>query len=148
MREKTEREKNERKPACDKCLEYIIIDPRMKILEDETENNKETFSIKCTLKRDYDLLTELCDNQETFKKFRNWMKQEKEEKIKKPWKELLKLDPELEITPRKNNKREYNQKINSMLQTQGQPSKAKTTPQKKYCNIVLKNSKTIFQGSE
>ena len=48
----------------------------------KTDNTKETFSINCTSKRDYDQLTELCNNPETFNKFRNWMKQDKEEKSK------------------------------------------------------------------
>ena len=93
------------------------------------------------MKRDYDLLTELCDNQETFDKFRDWMKQEKEEKIKKLWKELLKLDPELEITPRKNDKREQNTNTGSVR-------KANTTLQKTNTVTLYRIFKRILQGSE
>ena len=83
FREKAERKHNERKSTCVTGLKDDRNKPTTKALERVIGNTNETFSTKYTSERDYDLLTNLCNGQETFDKFRDWMKHEKGERIKK-----------------------------------------------------------------
>ena len=77
--QKTERKHDKRKSTCVTGLKDDTNKPTTKALGRVIGNTNKTFSTKCTLERDYDLLTELCNNPETFDKLRDQMKHKKEE---------------------------------------------------------------------
>ena len=93
------------------------------IEEDKTDTTNKIFSIRCSSKRHYNQLAEICRNPEIFHKASELIKQEKEEKIRKLCKELQLIDPDMDITPRKNETTEHNDNKKLVIQTQQKPKK-------------------------
>ena len=91
-------------------------------------------------------MAEIYKNYDVFQKASKLIKQVKEEKIVKLRKELQRIDPEMDITPKKKNTTECDKKLAPMFQKQLKPVKVRQHNKKKTVHKKgTRNAKVVLR---